>query len=144
MTESPNPSTILVATDADHVYDEVEAALSGDHAVIRVHAGAAVLTAVTDYDPILVVLDLQIGNMGGMATCMDLRLEEQAKRIPAQVIMMLLDRDADVFLAQQAEADAWMVKPLDALLLRRTARATLAVQEKLSERSPQPDATLAG
>ncbi|MDG2428783.1 MAG: hypothetical protein P8M16_10225 [Acidimicrobiales bacterium] len=144
MTESPTPSTILVATDADHVYDEVEAALSGDHAVIRVHAGAAVLTAVTDYDPILVVLDLQIGNMGGMATCMDLRLEEQAKRIPAQVIMMLLDRDADVFLAQQAEADAWMVKPLDALLLRRTARATLAVQEKLSERSPQPDATLAG
>tara|TARA_B110000438_G_C15605258_1_gene559827 strand:+ start:382 stop:765 length:384 start_codon:yes stop_codon:yes gene_type:complete len=126
MIESPHPSSILVATDADYVYDQVDAALSGDHTVIRVHAGAAVLAAVTDHDPVLVVLDLQIGNMGGMATCMDLRLEERAERIPAQLIMMLLDRDADVFLAQKAEANAWMVKPLDALLLRRAARATLA------------------
>jgi hypothetical protein len=39
---------------------------------------------------------------------------------------MLLDRDADEFLAKRAEADAWIVKPIDALLLRRTARDVLA------------------
>ena len=131
MNETPTlptalQSTVLVATDADHVHDEVAAALSGDHQVVRVHTGAEVLTAVTTHQPVLVVLDLQIGNMGGMATCLDLRLEQRAERIPAQRIVMLLDRDADAFLAHRAEADAWLVKPVDALVLRRTTRETLA------------------
>jgi len=117
---------VLVATDAEHVHDEVEAALGGDHAVVRVHAGAEVLDAVAAYEPALVVLDLQIGNMGGMAACLDLRLEERAGRIGPQRILMLLDRDADDFLARRAEADAWTVKPIDALALRRTARSVLA------------------
>jgi len=119
-------TTVLVATDAEHVHDEVEAALGGDHAVIRVHAGAEVLDAVAAHEPALVVLDLQIGNMGGMAACLDLRLEERAGRIGPQRILMLLDREADDFLARQAEADAWTVKPVDALALRRTARSVLA------------------
>jgi len=119
-------TTVLVATDAEHVHDEVEAALGGDHAVVRVHAGAEVLDAVAAHEPALVVLDLQIGNMGGMAACLDLRLEERAGRIGPQRILMLLDRDADDFLARRAEADAWTVKPVDALALRRTARSVLA------------------
>ena len=72
--------------------------------------------------PHLVILDLQIGNMGGMAACLDLRLEQRAERIPPQRVVMLLDRDADVFLARRAEADAWIVKPVDPLALRRTVR----------------------
>jgi uncharacterized protein (DUF2384 family) len=39
---------------------------------------------------------------------------------------MLLDRTADVFLARQAEADGWLVKPLDALRVRRAADQILA------------------
>ena len=117
---------MLLATDADHIHDEVDAALGGDHTVVRVHAGVEVLAAVDEHGPVLVVLDLQIGNMGGMATCLDLRLEQRADRIPAQRIVMLLDREADVFLAHRAEADAWLVKPVDALVLRRTTREALA------------------
>lgn len=118
--------SVLIATDADHVRDEVAAALDGEHEVVRVHAGSEVLEAVARHEPVLVVLDLQIGNMGGMATCLDLRLEERAGRIGPQRILMLLDRDADVFLAKRAEADAWIVKPIDALVMRRTARSVLA------------------
>jgi len=120
-----NDTTVLVATDADYVHDEIEAALDDDHRVVRVHAGAEVLAAVAVHGPVLVILDLQIGNMGGMAACLDLRLEERAGRIGPQRILMLLDRDADDFLARQAEADAWTVKPIDALTLRNTARETL-------------------
>ena len=39
---------------------------------------------------------------------------------------MLLDRDADVFLAQRSHADGWLVKPLDAFRLRQAAEALLA------------------
>ncbi|MBC8365101.1 MAG: response regulator transcription factor [Actinobacteria bacterium] len=118
--------TVLLATDADRVHDEVEAALGGGHEIVRVHAGAAVLDAVAEHEPALVVLDLQIGNMGGMAACLDLRLEQRAERIPDQRIVMLLDRAADEWLAGQAEADAWLVKPIDPLALQRMVDEVLA------------------
>jgi DNA-binding response OmpR family regulator len=115
---------VLIATDADWIYDEVDAALSGpEREVRRVRRGRDVLPAVAADTPELVVLDLQIGNMGGMATCMTLRLEEGAGRLPRVPIMMLLDRAADVFLAQRSEADGWLIKPLDAFRLRRAAAA---------------------
>ena len=34
-------------------------------------------------------------------------------------MFLLLDREADVFLAQEAEADGWVVKPIDPLGLRQ-------------------------
>jgi DNA-binding NarL/FixJ family response regulator len=117
---------LLLATDADWVYDEVDAALGGPYTVYRVHAGADVLPAVRQVDPVVVLLDLQIGNMGGMAACLNLRLEERAGRIEARRILMLLDREADVFLAQQAESDGWLIKPLDAFRLRRAVQTVLA------------------
>ena len=121
-------STVLIATDVDRVHDEVDAAIGGDHELVRLHAGAEVRAAVLEHDPVLVVLDLQIGNMGGMATCLDLRLEQRADRLPDQRVVMLLDRSADEWLAAQAEADAWLVKPIDPLALRRTVAGLLANQ----------------
>ena len=41
------------------------------------------------------------------------------------VPLMLLDRQADVFLAKRSGADGWVVKPLDAFTLRRAAVAIL-------------------
>jgi DNA-binding response OmpR family regulator len=117
---------VLIATDADELFDEVDAALAGpDTTVVRVNEGAEVQAAVIAGDPDLVFLDLQIGNMGGMATCMNLRLEEGAGRLDTQRIVMLLDRTADVFLAKRSGADGWLVKPIDALRLRRAATAVL-------------------
>jgi DNA-binding response OmpR family regulator len=117
---------VLVATDADWVFDEVDAALaSPDVEVRRVRSGRDVLPAVGADRPDLVVLDLQIGNMGGMATCLALRLEEGADRLPHVPILMLLDRSADVFLARRSEADGWLIKPLDAFRLRRAATALM-------------------
>jgi len=119
---------VLLATDADWIHDEVEGALGGEHTVHRVRRGADVVGEVARLSPALVVLDLQIGNMGGMATCMALRLEAGAGRLPHTPILMLLDRTADVFLAQRSEADGWMVKPLDGFRLRRAATAVLGGQ----------------
>jgi DNA-binding response OmpR family regulator len=72
-----------------------------------------------------VVLDLQIGNMGGMATCMALHLEAGAGRLPRVPVLMLLDREADVFLARRSDADGWLIKPVDSMRLRKAATALL-------------------
>ena len=121
-------TTVLVATDSAQLHSEVEAALDGDHQILRIRTGYEVLHAVKTHQPAVVVLDLQIGNMGGMAACLDLRLEQRAGRIGTQRVVMLLDREADVFLGRRSEADAWLVKPINQLALRRTVNEVLAGQ----------------
>ena len=118
---------MLIASDAHWVIDDVRAALTDPDATVReLRAGSLVRNAVAEKAPDLVVLDLQIGNMGGMATCIDLRLEESAGRLPRVPVLMLLDRRPDVFLAKRAGADGWVVKPLDPIRLRRAIKALLA------------------
>jgi len=121
------PQIILVATDADQVFDGIDAALADSSTqVARVTAGREVLAAVRSLAPVLVVLDLQIGNMGGVATCMGLRNEESFGRIDPQNVLILLDRSADVFIAGQAGADGWLIKPLNSLRVRKAVKQILS------------------
>jgi CheY-like chemotaxis protein len=113
---------ILLATDAQWVLDEVVAALgSSSTSFTVVSEGREVAATVATRTPDLVVLDMQIGSMGAMAVAMDLRLDESGGRLPRVPIVVLLDRAADVHLARRCGADAWLVKPLDALGLRRAS-----------------------
>lgn len=117
--------TVLLATDSDELFGEVDAALgSTETTVSRVRTGQEVRAAVVALDPDVVLLDLQIGAMGGYAACLDLRNEESGGRLDAQNVLLLLDREADVFMARRSGADGWVVKPLTA---RRIAAAASAV-----------------
>jgi len=120
-------ATVLVAADGQWVRDQVRTALAAaDTSVIEVTRGQDVRIAVGEYAPDLVVLDMQIANMGGIAAAIDLHLEAEAGRIPETRILLLLDREHDRFLAKRAAADAVLVKPVDAGTLRRTVRRLLA------------------
>ncbi len=117
---------ILVATDADFVLNDVTAALGGPDTSFTVcRSGRHVSGAVATRTPDIAILDLQIGSMGGMAVAMALRLDESSGNAPHVPILMLLDRRADVHLAKRSSADAWIVKPLDALTLQRAVQAVL-------------------
>jgi DNA-binding response OmpR family regulator len=117
---------IVIATDGHWVVDEVVAGLPGpDHEVVEIQRGLAVLPWLQENDADLVVLDLQIGNMGGMAVCQELRLEEDSGRLDRIPVLMLLDRRADVFLAKRVDAEGWLVKPMDPIRVRRAVTALL-------------------
>ncbi len=130
---------MLIASDEAWVLDELRSVLSGrqDVTVRAVPSGRAVLAEVARTAPALVIVDSQIGNMGGMATCLELRLEESAGRLPHVPVLMLLDRRADVFLARRSEAEGFLVKPLDPIRLRRAVDALL-VGGTYEDRSQQP------
>ena len=117
---------IVIVSDAASVRDEVRAAITDPDATVRdLEAGKQLLPAVQEQVPDLAVVDLQIRNMGGMAACLDLRLEEGMGRLPHVPVLMLLDRRPDVFLARRSQADGWLVKPLDPVRLRRAIRELL-------------------
>jgi DNA-binding response OmpR family regulator len=119
-------TVILVAADGAWVRDQVRSAFVGPgQEVIAVTRGEDVRDAVGLHEPDLVILDMQIGNMGGVATAIDLRLEASADRVPHVPILLLMDREHDRFLAHRVPVDAELVKPVDAGTLRRTAKGLI-------------------
>ena len=60
-----------------------------------------------------------------MAVTMELRLDESSGALPHVKVLMLLDRRADVHLAKRCGAEAWLVKPVDALTLEGPSRNVL-------------------
>ncbi len=118
---------IILATDAQWLADEVISALGGpDTTFTHCREGRLVAGLVQERTPDLVILDLQIGTMGGVAVTMDLRLDESGGLLPHVPILVLLDRLADIHMARRSGADGWLIKPLDALRLRRASRAISA------------------
>jgi CheY-like chemotaxis protein len=135
---------ILVASDAPTVRREVASVTSGPGIeLIEASSGHEVVETVHHDAPDLVVVDMQMGNMGGMAVCLELRLDESYLDIPHVPVLMLLDRRPDVFLARRSGAEGWLVKPLDPLRLRRAVRALLGGGTYFDE-SYQPVPVLVG
>lgn len=111
----------------------IEEVASGPDVVARVKAGGVDL----------VIADMQIGTMGGMAICMELRHEESYGAADPVSVLMLLDRRPDVFLARRSGADGFIVKPLDPLRVRGAVRALLA-GESYEDQSLRPATVRAG
>lgn len=118
---------VLIATDAQYVLDDIIAALGTQETSFTVcRDGRDVTDAVRRRTPDIAVLDLQVGSMGAMAITMNLRLDESGGRLPHVPVVMMLDRLADVHLARRSGAEAWLIKPVDSLRLRRAVQEVRA------------------
>jgi CheY-like chemotaxis protein len=103
------PSALLIA-DTTWVVNDVQASLSrGDWQIEVIDEPVSAAARVEETNPDVVVVDLQVRNMGGMAVVRDIRATVAPESMPRLVI--LLDRSVDGFLAKRAGADAWVLKP---------------------------------
>jgi len=119
-------ATVLLVSDLPTLRHELKTTLEGpDLFIEEASNGREVLARVKEGGIDLVVLDMQIGSMGGMAICLDLRHEESYGAAEPVAVLMLLDRRADVFLARRSGAEGFVVKPLDPQRLRSAVRALL-------------------
>lgn len=122
-------ATILIAADATWLRDLLRSALLGPgQEVIETARGQEVRDLVVEHHPDLVILDLQIGNMGGVAVAIDLNLEAAAGRAPSVPVLLLLDRECDRFLARRAFAEGELVKPIDPGVVRRAVKRILGAR----------------
>jgi CheY-like chemotaxis protein len=110
-------SKVLLVADADWVINEVRSALAlGDWDVEVVSDPRTVTDSVEAASPEAVIVDLQVGSMGGMAVVRSIRQTFEGPSRPRTVL--LLDRSADDFIARRAGADARVLKPITSSVLR--------------------------
>jgi DNA-binding response OmpR family regulator len=108
---------VLVITDSNWVINDVRAVLGIGHWDVEVLGDPhEVVPTIDEVVPDAVVIDLQIGSMGGMAVVREILSVMDQEERPR--LVLLLDRTADSFLAKRAGADAWVVKPFEAHDLR--------------------------
>lgn len=119
-------ANVLLVSDLASLRRELETMLAGpDLSIEEAASGVEAIERVKRGDVDLVVVDLQVGTMGGMAITMELRNLESYGGAEPVAVLMLLDRRPDVFLARRAGADGFVVKPLDPQRVRSAVRAVL-------------------
>lgn len=120
--------TVLVAADDQWVVNDVEAGLCDQRVeVIAVSDPRTLVEAAGTHNPDLCIVDLQVGSMGGMALIRELKAEASVGALAPTPILLLVDRDADAFIAKRAGADGWVRKPFTAQELRAARDAVLPV-----------------
>lgn len=117
---------IFVVSDVPEIINQVKSVVdSGSCKVTELLSGRLVLPRALSEPPDLIILDCQIGSMGAFAVCWDVKLEELSNRLPKIPVGILLDRFADSWLARQAGADGFLVKPFAVTKLRKLVHALL-------------------
>ena len=137
-------SKVLLIADASWVANEVRSSLTlGDWDVEEVSDPRQTSLLAREHKAAAVIVDMQVGSMGGMAVVRDIRQSFDEASRPRTVL--LLDRSADEFIARRAGADAWVQKPITASELREAlGPGTKPVEQPTSTRLPKTAPTAVG
>jgi DNA-binding NarL/FixJ family response regulator len=122
-------ATLLLIADGPWVRNEVMAALADSSVLLEETDPRRAAARVADDRPDAVIIDMQVGSMGGMAIVRELLDAAGLDHVPRTPTILLLDRSADVFLAGRAGADAFLEKPLVAEELRTALRTVMNPQQ---------------
>ncbi len=118
---------VVIAADSEAIFDEIRSIVEDPDTTVRwVRRGEDVREEVNREPADLVIADMQIGTMGGIAVALDLKLEADAGRLEPCPVLLILDRRPDVFMARRSGAEGWLVKPIDPIRLRTAVSALLA------------------
>jgi DNA-binding response OmpR family regulator len=105
------PKRLLVVSDDRKVREELRYGLPADFEVDLATDAREAWTHMSETIPWAVVVDLQTGSAGGYGLARD--MSENARLAHVSVVM-LLERPQDEWLAKQAGAAAFLVKPVNA------------------------------
>ncbi len=118
---------ILLVADVAWIVNDVRAALSeARFSVSTVDDPRTVTERISESAPDVLLIDFQVGSMGGMALTRAVRDAAATTNGTRPPVILLLDRDADAFLAGRSGADGWVRKPFSSDALRSAIDQVLA------------------
>jgi DNA-binding response OmpR family regulator len=90
-----------------------------DREVLIVADGHNIVTVTQARAPDVIVMGASLGHMGAFAVCKDIKLHAKTGALREPKIIVLLEREADAWIAKQSLCDAWLTKPVDLEALDR-------------------------
>jgi DNA-binding response OmpR family regulator len=119
--QRPTPGLdVLVVTADPSVQEELQYGAPEGIEVALAHDARQAWAYLQERAPSAVVVDLQAGSAGGFALARDMRYDARFAGIP---VAILLERHQDGWLARQAGASLYRIKPVEAGELMREVEA---------------------
>jgi DNA-binding response OmpR family regulator len=107
--EDQPTGTILVVSDDPRLEDHMRSGLPAGLEVVSEGDAREAIARLAELTPRAVVVDLQTGSAGGYGLARDM---SQTLRLASIPVVVLIERDQDRWLAQQAGAAVTLTKPV--------------------------------
>ncbi len=117
-------NSIVIAEDDDEIRSYLEAELSKDYDVHCCVNGREALAEIYRIHPCLVISDVMMPEMDGNALCSQLKANSSTNFIPV-ILLTAKSREEDRLEGLETGADAYLVKPFNMDILRRTIQNLL-------------------
>ncbi|MBR5060541.1 MAG: helix-turn-helix domain-containing protein [Prevotella sp.] len=118
--KQPNEKlTVVIAEDDDEIRDYLKTELSQDYDIHDCSNGRDALAEVYSCNPDIVVSDIMMPEMDGNMLCTKLKANPTTNHIPI-ILLTAKNRDEDKLEGLEVGADAYIVKPFNMDILRRT------------------------
>jgi len=121
---------VVIAEDDDEIREYLASELGGDYDVTACVNGREALAAVLRLQPAVVITDVMMPELDGNALCSQLKSNAQTNDIPI-IMLTAKSRDEDRLESLETGADAYIVKPFNMDILRRTVVNLMGHQQLL-------------
>ena len=123
-------STIALVEDDNAILEYLEAQLPSNYKILTFHNGKEALPEIIKRKPDLVISDIMMPEMDGNTLCTKIKDNVNTNHIPV-ILLTAMSREEDQLTGLEMGADAYIVKPFNMDILRRTILNTLSVRRTL-------------
>ncbi|APV44944.1 Response regulator receiver domain-containing protein [Dehalogenimonas formicexedens] len=116
---------ILVADDQAPIRNLITTILSKDYQVIQAASGTDALRMIRQEKPDLVITDILMPGMDGLAVCTQIKADPATSKIPV-VMLTIIDYDLNRRFAENLGADGYLTKPFTPDQLKEAVSRHLA------------------
>jgi chemosensory pili system protein ChpA (sensor histidine kinase/response regulator) len=114
--QSGSVKAVLIVTDDPKVREELRFGFSADTEVVIAEDARDAWAQMADTVPTAAIVDLQTGSAGGYGLARDMSADARLANVP---VILLLQRPQDAWLAKQAGAAGYLVKPVTVAAVTR-------------------------
>ncbi len=130
-TEHPSKKPlVIIAEDDDEIRNYIVEELSKDYDIFPCTNGREALSEALKSIPDLVISDIMMPEMDGNTLCTTLKTNPQTSHIPI-ILLTAKNRDEDKLQGLETGADAYIVKPFNMDILKRTVLNLITSRRQL-------------
>jgi signal transduction histidine kinase/DNA-binding response OmpR family regulator/streptogramin lyase len=121
---------IVVAEDDAEIREYLKTELSADYEVVTCENGRVALAEIHKQQPHLVISDVMMPEMDGNTLCSKIKSNATTSHLPV-ILLTAKNRDEDMLEGLETGADAYIVKPFNMDILKRTVANLIHNRQQL-------------